>query len=139
MQGTDTPILYEHKAFLLFDNTLIIPVSEITSKNNARYGYSYTYWDGAYVFKVSEKGFDLIGKVKHDSRSSTYYSWYDRASITRSIIMDNELFTISNKYIKVNDLNTDLKSLGSINLPNYYNQYKPIYATDVSVPEVMVK
>lgn len=135
MEGTDSPILYEHKAFLLFDNILVIPISEVTSRDTGRYGYDYKYWDGAYVFKVSEDGFDLIGKVKHDSRSSTYYNWYDRASVTRSIIMDNELFTISNKFIKVNDLDNELDSLGSIELPNE-NNYYPMYATGREVAVV---
>ncbi|MGV8150494.1 MAG: beta-propeller domain-containing protein [Candidatus Woesearchaeota archaeon] len=126
MAGSDSPILYEHKAFLLFNDYLVIPVSEVTSRNTGRYGYDYSYWDGAYVFKVSEDGFDLLGKVKHDSRINSYYSWWDRASVTRSMIMDDELFTISNKFIKVNDLSDDLKSLGSIDLPSDEN-YGPYY------------
>lgn len=134
MEGTDSPILYEHKAFLLFDNILVIPISEITSRETGRYGYDYKYWDGAYVFKVSEDGFELIGKVKHDSRSTSYYSWWDRASVTRSIIMDNELFTISNKFIKINDLDDELNSLGSITLP-YENNYYPMYARGAAVSE----
>lgn len=122
MQGTDSPILYDHKAFLLFNDKLIIPISEITQRDKrGQYGYDYKYWDGAYVFEVSKNGFDLMGKVKHDSRSSSYYAWYDRASVSRSIIMDNELFTISNKYIKVNDLDNDLDVLGSITLPENSN------------------
>ncbi len=140
MEGTDSPILYEHKAFLLFNNILVIPISEVTSRETGRYGYDYKYWDGAYVFEVSEDGFELLGKVKHDSRSTSYYAWWDRASVTRSIIMDNELFTISNKYIKVNDLDNELDSLGSIELP-YENNYYPMYATGggvaVSEPAIM--
>lgn len=132
MQGTDSPILYDHKAFLLFDDVLVIPISEITQRETrGQYGYDYKYWDGAYVFKVSKNGFDLIGKVKHDSRSSSYYNWYDRASVSRSIIMDNELFTISNKYIKMNDLENDLDNLGSITLPG--NDNAPIYYTEPTV------
>ncbi len=138
MEGTDSPILYEHKAFLLFNDVLVIPISEVTSRETGRYGYDYKYWDGAYIFKVSEEGFELLGKVKHDSRSSSYYSWWDRASVTRSIIMDNELFTISNKYIKINDLDNELDSLGSIELP-YENNYYPMYTTGgvVSEPAIM--
>jgi uncharacterized secreted protein with C-terminal beta-propeller domain len=138
MEGTDTPIMYEHKAFLLFDNIMVIPVSEITSRNAGQYGYNYAYWDGAYVFKVSESGFELLGKVKHDSRSSSYYNWYDRASVTRSIIMDNELFTISNKFIKVNDLNNNLKSLSSIDLPSGQGDIIPIYAGGAAVSEPVI-
>lgn len=138
MQGTDSPILYDHKAFLLFDDVLVIPVSEITSRDTrVNYGYDYSYWDGAYVFKVSENGFDLLGKVKHDSRRSSYFAWYDRASVSRSIIMDNELFTISNKYIKVNDLDDALAGLGSITLPDN-NGNNIVYANSGAVDEVIV-
>ncbi|MEM4637657.1 MAG: beta-propeller domain-containing protein [Candidatus Woesearchaeota archaeon] len=125
MEGTDSPILYDHKAFLLFNNILVIPISEITSKDSVK--YNYKYWDGAYVFEISEKGFNLLGKIKHDSRSSSYYTWWDRASVTRSIIMDNELFTISKKYIKINDLKNELQSIGSIELPYDEIVYKPYY------------
>lgn len=135
MEGTDSPILYEHKAFLLFNNTLVIPISEITSRETGRYGYDYKYWDGAYVFRVSGEGFELLGKVKHDSRSISYYSWWDKASVTRSIIMNNELFTISNKFIKINDLDNELDSLGSIELPYEDNRYYPMYATGGAVSE----
>jgi len=127
MEGTDSPILYDHKAFLLFNNILVIPISEITSRESGRYSYNYKYWDGAYVFEVSEKGLTLLGKIKHDSRSSSYYAWWDRASVTRSIIMDNELFTISNKYIKINDLKNELQSIGSIDLPYDETAYPPYY------------
>jgi uncharacterized secreted protein with C-terminal beta-propeller domain len=138
MAGSDSPILYDHKAFLYSatKGIFVIPVSEVTSKNSARYGYNYAYWDGAYVFNIDNNGFDLLGKVKHDSRSSTYYNWYDRASVSRSLYMDNNLYTISNKYIKINSLVDDLSSIKSITLPDY-NKYVGPYYGGVSEPGVV--
>jgi uncharacterized secreted protein with C-terminal beta-propeller domain len=141
MQGTDSPVLYEPKAFLFSASKgiIVLPVSEVTSRSNVQYGYNYAYWDGAYVFKVSESGFELLGKIKHDSRSSTYYTWYDRASVTRSLYMDNNLYTISNKYIKINDLANDLELIKTVNLPDT-NNIVPHVAGEIAVssPAVMV-
>ena len=118
--GTDSPVLYDHKAFLYSPtkNILVIPVTEITERTPAgQYNYLTKIWNGAYVFNVSEKGFSLLGKVKHSSSEAQYYYWFNDASVRRSLYLDNYLYTISNKYIKVNDLNNSLNNLNSINLP----------------------
>lgn len=129
--GTDSPALHDHRAFL-FSKTkgiLVLPVSEIVEKTRlTEQGYSYRYvtWHGAYVFKVSTNGFEEIGKVKHSSSSNSYYNWFDQASVMRSLYMDNNLYTISNKYIKINDLSKSLEELKTVNLP-YEEGYYPRY------------
>jgi uncharacterized secreted protein with C-terminal beta-propeller domain len=120
LQGTDSPILYDHKAFLYSStkNILVIPVTEITSKiKSGEYSYKTTVWNGAYVFKVSAEGFYLSGKVRHSSAETQYYYWFNQASVRRSLYLDNNLFTISSKYVKVNDLNNSLADLNTILLP----------------------
>lgn len=118
--GTDSPVLYDHKAFLYSasKSIMVIPVTEITEKTPAgQYNYINKIWTGAYVFKVSDKGFELIGKVKHSSSETQYYYWFNDASVKRSLYLDNYLYTISNKYVKVNDLNNNLNEINSIPLP----------------------
>ena len=90
------------------------------------------------MFKISNNGFELLGKVKHDSRSSSYYNWWDQASVTRSLYMDDALYTISNKYIKVNDLADNLSSLNTIDLPNEQN-YPIMYSGGVVAETVVAK
>jgi len=140
MAGSDSPILYDPKAFLYSatKGIFVVPISEVTAINKAGYVYDYRYWDGAYVFKISNNGFELLGKVKHDSRSSSYYNWWDQASVTRSLYMDDALYTISNKYIKVNDLADNLSSLNTIDLPNEQN-YPIMYSGGVVAETVVAK
>jgi uncharacterized secreted protein with C-terminal beta-propeller domain len=62
--------LYDHKAFLFSKEKelLVIPVNYnereelITNEYSYKY-YKYKYWQGAFVFRVNLKGFDLIGKI----------------------------------------------------------------------------
>jgi uncharacterized secreted protein with C-terminal beta-propeller domain len=127
--GTDSPVLYDPKAFLFSPtkDIMVLPVSEVTQRNKINpYSYMTSVWNGAYVFNVSEKGFTLLGKVKHSSADTEYYNWWDQASVTRSLYMDDNLYTISQKYIKINDLANNLTSLNTIDLPfDTQGQYYP--------------
>jgi uncharacterized secreted protein with C-terminal beta-propeller domain len=126
-QGSDSAVLYDHRAFLYSESKgiMVIPVTQVEQRmTKSGYGYySYKTWNGAYVFKVSEKGFDLFGKVKHSSSSSDYFNWWNQATVTRSLYLDDALYTISNKYIKANDLANNLTELKSIDLPGTENYY----------------
>lgn len=113
-QGTSSDALYDHKAFL-FDkkkNLLVIPVSE--------YGANWqNYWQGAYVFNLDlANGFALKGKITHMNNinsSETYY--YDYTSqIRRSLFIENTLYTISNKMVKMNSL-SDLSEINKVEFP----------------------
>lgn len=129
LQGTDSPVLYDHRAFLYSETKgiMVIPVSEIVDRTKSgQYDYRTKVWHGAYVFKVSENGFNVLGKVEHSSTETSYYNWFDATSVTRSLYLDDALYTISGKYVKVNDLSNDLDSLKTIKLPydtNNYNDY----------------
>jgi len=119
MQGSDSPILYDHKAFLFSKEKgiVVLPVTELTSKEKINsYSYNNKIWDGAYVFKVSAEGFEELGKIMHSSRQSYYFNWYDSASVSRSLYIGDSLYTISSKYIKMNDLSNNLESKGSLTL-----------------------
>ncbi|HEC81353.1 MAG TPA: hypothetical protein ENI42_02860, partial [Thermoplasmatales archaeon] len=129
-RGTDTPVLRDHKAFL-FDrekNLLVIPVTvyeideTIKEQHNGYTGniYGEFTFQGVYVYRVTvEKGFEFKGRVTHrdDNEPSNGYHWYwdSDCSITRSLYIDNVLYTISNKMIKMNDLNT-LEELKTVEL-----------------------
>ncbi|GAF69267.1 unnamed protein product, partial [marine sediment metagenome] len=75
-RGTDSPALYDHKAFL-FDRErelLVIPIrlceisDEIKEQNNGDTGsiYGEATFQGAYVYRLSlEDGFELKGRITH--------------------------------------------------------------------------
>ena len=132
--GTDSEALRDHKAFL-FDrkkNLLVIPIREVTE--NMRYDssvspghYNQRVWQGAYVFNLTpEDGFKLRGKVSHlDDYEEDMYYWNSPGAVRRSMYMDDVLYTVSAKKIKMNDLN-NLTAINNIDLPfemNMYYQY----------------
>jgi uncharacterized secreted protein with C-terminal beta-propeller domain len=136
-RGTDSPVLYDHKAFL-FDrskNLLVLPVSvaEIDASQYPSgvpsWAYGESVWQGAYVFDISlERGLELKGRITHcsnkmlsaGSSSAPWSSYFDaetfyQCSIERSLYIGNVLYTISDQQIGMNDLET-LAEIGEIDL-----------------------
>jgi len=96
---------------LLFDKGLdlmVFPVSmSIPTGNN------WVYWQGAFVFNVTvEDGFVLRGTVtQQDDLTST--NW--QQTIKRSLYIEDVLYTVSEKMVKMSALDT-LVTLGTIRL-----------------------
>jgi len=127
-RGTDSPVLRDHKA-LLFDekrNLLAIPVL-VAEINEKKYpgdvppnAYGDYVWQGVYVFTITETGISLRGRVTHiddpeDLAKSGFYFDYEY-SVKRALYIENLLYSISDKKIKINELTT-LQQIGEINLP----------------------
>jgi inhibitor of cysteine peptidase len=126
-RGTDSEALHDHKAFL-FDrekNLLVIPVLLAEIKGDKEKLPPYTYGDyvfqGVYVYTITlENGFDLKGRVTHYETSepfekSGYYFGDREYSIRRSLYIDNILYTISQKKIKLNSLD-DLNEIKELDI-----------------------
>jgi inhibitor of cysteine peptidase len=128
-RGTDSPVLWDHKAFL-FDksrNLLVIPIL-VAEINEAEYpegvppsAYGEYVWQGAYVFDISlDQGLQLKGRITHienpaDLEQGYYYS-YSPLSVTRSLYIGDVLYTISNAKIKMNNLE-NLDYINEVKLP----------------------
>ncbi len=135
-RGTDSHALEDHKAFLFSKSRglLVLPI-RLAEVNKEKYpqGVSpQTYGDftfqGAYVFNVSLDGFALRGKVSHASaedlaKSGEYY-YGSGIDVVRSAYMDDVLYTISDRYVKANDLGT-LVEKATVRLP--YDAPQPYY------------
>lgn len=131
-RGTDSPVLYDHKAFL-FDREkglLVIPVElheiadEIKEQNGGYTGSTYGKFtfQGAYVYKLTlDDGFEYRGRITHmdeDEIPDDGYYWYwgySSSYISRSLYIEDALYTISDKMVKMNSLD-DLSEINSINL-----------------------
>ena len=130
-RGTDSSALYDHKAFL-FDREkelLVIPISlyEISEEIKNQYDeepastYGEFTYQGAYVYDLSLNGFEYKGRITHMSEEEKqttdfWWHWYQSSSyISRSLYIGNVLYTISDKMVKMNDLE-DLSEINSINL-----------------------
>jgi inhibitor of cysteine peptidase len=135
-RGTDSPALYDHKAFL-FDREkelLIIPVSlyEIPQEVKDRYVTSsgteelfglFTF-QGAYVYRLSlDNGFEYKGRITHQTpeeiqQQTDGYYWYwgsSNTDITRTLFIGDVIYTVSESMVKMNNLD-DLSDIESINL-----------------------
>jgi uncharacterized secreted protein with C-terminal beta-propeller domain len=107
---SDTLALTEHKAFL-FDKSkdlLAIPVS-------IYYGYEYFQWQGLYVFNITLNGrIVLRGSITHQENGSVY--WDTTYDVKRALYIENVLYTVSDKKIKMNSLE-DLTEIKEIQIP----------------------
>jgi inhibitor of cysteine peptidase len=116
-RGTDSPILYDHKA-LLFDksrNLLVIPVL-VAEIDESQYpqgvpsnAYGQPVWQGAYVFNISlSQGIQLRGRITHIENGADLGQWYSYSyspfSIQRSLYIGDVLYTISNAKIMMSNL-----------------------------------
>jgi len=120
-RGSNSEALTDHRAFLFSKekNLLVIPVTRVTKRDRINdYRWSNSIWTGSYVFHLDENGFEEKGRVKHSSRKSDYLSWRHVSTVRRSLYMDDNLYTVSTKYLKINDLANDLEDLNSITLPH---------------------
>ncbi len=131
----DSIALNDHKAFLFSKekNLLVIPVNLESSEKSgvsiidSSSGSSEDivekimmpnpteYFNGAAVFYVDKKGFKLKGKVDHSDGDSNNRYGYDSDSVRRSLYIENILYTLSNKYLKMNDL-SDIEEVNSLEL-----------------------
>ena len=119
-RGTSTPVLNDHKAFL-FDREkelLVLPINLHEFKDDDKNYADFTF-QGAYVYKLNlEDGFEYQGRITHqnDDTFEDGYRWYKWPSqVTRSLYIDNVLYTISDSMVKMNSLD-DLSEINSVKL-----------------------
>jgi len=135
-RGTDSYVLRDHKAFLFSrsKNLLVIPI-KLAEINEEQYPsgvppntHGQFVWQGAYVIDISlDRGLVVKGRVGHADeegllKSGYYYS--SPYSVERSLYMDDVLYTISKKMIKMNDLD-DLEEINKVELPYESGGYYP--------------
>jgi len=107
---SSSPALDDHKA-LLFDKSkdlLVIPITEYQD-----------FWQGAYVFNITTEQIELRGKITHvgnETGNTIVYYYYSSNYVVRSLYIDNVLYTISARKVKMNNLET-LEEINEIELP----------------------
>lgn len=109
-----------HKAFL-FDKEqglVVFPVTLAQLKPGQPKNMQGEYvFQGAYAYNLMlENGFSLEGKVTHYDTNETFqksgeYFFGGQSNITRSIYIDNVLYTLSQSRLQLNDL-TSMETLG---------------------------
>jgi uncharacterized secreted protein with C-terminal beta-propeller domain len=125
-RGSDSPALYDHHAFLFNRerNLLVIPILEAQIDESKFAGqvppdfYGDFVYQGAYIFKISQEGIELRGRVTHIDNENLLKSGYWFSSeyeVERSLYIEDNLYTISQGKIKINNLNT-LEEITSVEL-----------------------
>jgi len=117
-RGTDSYALQDHKAFLFSKEKGLLAIPVLLARiDPLKYpkgveasAYGDYVFQGEYVFDVSlDRGFVLRGTVSHTDGSelakSGYY-YYSGSSVKRALYMDSALYTVSDMYVKANDLST---------------------------------
>lgn len=128
---TTSAILTNHKALLFSKEKgiIAIPVNtyptdfEIDSnttdinsmvKAYSSYGKKYTK-EGYFVYNINlEDGINLKGIINHD-KTSAYNYYYSSSRLIRGMWIENNLFTVSEDMIKVNNLE-DLSQIAELNI-----------------------
>ncbi len=127
-RGTDSPVLRDHHA-LLFDkkrNLLAIPILEAKifrekySGDIPPYTHGEYVFQGTYIFEISlEEGIGLRGRITHlesqDDLTKSGYYFDSKYEVTRSLYIEDTLYTVSSGKIKANNL-TDLSEMAETEL-----------------------
>ncbi len=125
-RGSDSPALYDHHAFLFSKerNLLVLPIleaqideSDFSDEVPPDFYGDYVH-QGAYVFDISEEGIELRGSVTHIEDDSLIKSghWFSSEyEVTRSLYIDEYLYSISSGMIKINSL-LDLEEISSVRI-----------------------
>ena len=100
-EGSSSQVEYDHRAFLYWEPTglAMVPVQQ-------------WFWDedkedvffGAVGFKLDGRDLSEVRRLAHPGGDGQEWDW--RAQITRSIVIGDRLFTVSNKGIMSSDLAT---------------------------------
>ena len=128
---TVSAVLTNPKALLFSKekNLLAIPVNNYSSDFSVRssenyeteinsyknYNSSYIS-EGYLVYNIDKKGFKQKGVITHEKeKNNSKYYYYNNTRLLRGLYIDDNLYTVSEDYIKVNKLE-DLSELGSLKL-----------------------
>ena len=121
--------LAEKQLFSKEKNLLAIPVNNYEDEFSVEYSENYetqiNYFrnygknyiaEGYFVYNVDlTNGFKLKGIINHEKKVNDYYYYYGNSKLLRGVYIDNDLYTVSESYVKVNDLN-DLTEKSSIEI-----------------------
>lgn len=146
-RGTESYALHDHKAFLFSKdrNLLVIPI-KLAIVDIDKYprgvepqSFGEFKFQGAFVFDISPDGISLNGRVTHAEeedfeKSGEYYYGYGN-DVKRSLYLDEYLYTLSENWVKANNLET-LSEEASVKLPGVKRE--PYYYDDdvvIALPE----
>ena len=106
--GSDSSVLYDHKALLFSAEKKLLAIPATLTKQMNGMNWGELEFDGALVLGVNGKNLQLRERISHDELGRDYQN-----KIKRLLYIGNNLFSISDNVIKVNELDnlTELNKL----------------------------
>jgi uncharacterized secreted protein with C-terminal beta-propeller domain len=116
-EGTTSPALTDHKAFVFDKNKsiLYLPIKLVQKSSSLFYDKKKTSF-GVYVLNLSDAKINPIGQIEHYSYSDIFNYFEQDYFINRVLYISNLIFSFSNKYIFINDLNKNLSLVKSFEI-----------------------
>lgn len=97
--GSSSIAEYDHRAFTRWGSAVVLPLTE------------YNYWEegtdfftGAVVIEVGNDSLEPLGRLSHVDATDWDSGW--NSAIVRSLVIDDTLYTVSNRGILASDLST---------------------------------
>jgi uncharacterized secreted protein with C-terminal beta-propeller domain len=124
--GAYSYALNEHKAFLFNRDKELLVIPASVPEGNEK-DYWRDVWHGAYVFRVNlDDGIVFRGRITHQEDVNETGYWYSyQYDVKRSLYIDDVLYTLSEKTLRMNSL-VNLEEVNSLELPHYEYPYPPI-------------
>jgi uncharacterized secreted protein with C-terminal beta-propeller domain len=127
-RGSSSEALTNHLAFTYFaqKNLLALPMTVCEGGSGGSYGTNMTF-SGLMVYDASAAGgFHLRGKVAHPQTATGGYdsggcsNWWTQASseVKRSVFMDDFVYSISERRVKVNGVGNRAADIAEVSLEN---------------------
>lgn len=126
-RGSSSSVNRDHRALMVYEPKDLIGFEvhlfdERLDKNKDRLHYNkyYESFEGALLYKVTEKGFDYITDITHQTapknKEAMEYSYTDyENNIQRLIYINGSVYSISNNFVTATDLNSK-KQIAKIEL-----------------------
>ncbi|HYC26926.1 MAG TPA: beta-propeller domain-containing protein [Nitrososphaerales archaeon] len=124
-RGTDSPVLTDHLAFT-YDpsrNVTVIPltlylVSGNQTDQSGIPAYGDPVWQGAYVIKVNDAGFTILGKVSQYPAGENFGDNPNgNLQIDRTVIIGDFLYTVSQGEVMVSQM-SNFSTVATVALPS---------------------
>jgi uncharacterized secreted protein with C-terminal beta-propeller domain len=113
--GSESIALYDHHAFLFSANKNILAIPVVLRDNSNSDYWGRVTFNGFMIFEIIDNKFQLKGEITHLNEGITDFDKFMSYSAKRSLYIEDNFYSFSNKLIKINNL-IDLSDIKSIEL-----------------------
>lgn len=129
--GSNSSALNDPKGFLFSAEKNLLVIPALVRKTDTKSYYGTLEACGSAVFKVDENGFTFRSYIDHRTDEEKLSNYYYGNDARRSLYIGDSLYTVSDNFLKVNELD-DLEEMKSIKLTSSRTNGtdEPQYATE---------